>query len=65
MTLQLTVPDMACSACVKTITNAVKEIDATATVAADPKTKLVDIETQQSETAVKQAIVAAGYTIAQ
>lgn len=64
MTLQLTVPNMACSACVTTIANAVKEIDATATVEADPKTKLVNIETQQTETAIKGAIVAAGYTVA-
>ena len=64
MTLQLTVPNMACSACSETITQAVKAIDSTATVHADPKTKLVNIETQQSEAAVKAAIVAAGYTVA-
>ncbi|MBC7822612.1 MAG: heavy-metal-associated domain-containing protein [Candidatus Parcubacteria bacterium] len=64
MTLQLTVPNMACSACVTTITEAVKAIDTTAKVEADPKTKLVNIETQQSETAIKDAITAAGYTVA-
>jgi copper chaperone len=64
MTLQLTIPNMACSACVTTITKAVKAIDTSATVAADPKTKLVNIETQQSEIAIKDAIVAAGYTVA-
>jgi copper chaperone len=64
MTLQLTVPNMACSACATTITHAVKEIDPSATVEADLKTKLVKIETQQSETAVKAAITASGYTIA-
>lgn len=64
MTLQLTVPNMACSACGETITNAVKAVDSTATVQADPKTKLVNIETQQSETAIKQAITDAGYTVA-
>jgi copper chaperone CopZ len=36
----------------------------TATVEADPKTKQVKIETQQPETTVKNAIAAAGYTIA-
>ncbi len=64
MTLQLTVPNMACSACVTTITQAVNAIDTSATVEADPKTKLVNIETQQSETAIKAAITAAGYTVA-
>lgn len=64
MTLELTVPDMACSACSDTITQAVKEIDPTAAVQADTKTKLVKIDTQASETAIKQAIATAGYTIA-
>lgn len=64
MTLTFNVPDMACAACVTTIATAVTAIDATATVDADPKTKQVIIETQQSETAIKDSIVAAGYTVA-
>lgn len=64
MTLQLTVPNMACAACSETITNAIKAIDSTATVEAEPKTKQVNVETQASETAIKQAITAAGYTVA-
>ncbi|NJO66876.1 MAG: copper chaperone, partial [Leptolyngbyaceae cyanobacterium RM1_405_57] len=43
---------------------AIKAIDSTATVQADPKTKQVSVETQQSETAVKKAIADAGYTVA-
>jgi len=64
MTLQLTVPNMACSACSDTITNAIKSIDPNATVTTDPKTKLVNVETQASEDAVKQVISEAGYTVA-
>ena len=64
MTLAFKVPNMACSACATTIANAIAAIDSTATVAADPQTKHVTIETQLSEAAVKQAIVAAGYTVA-
>lgn len=63
MTLELKVSNMACSACANTITQAVIAIDPTAKVAADLKTKLVNIETQQSEVAVKAAIVSAGYTV--
>jgi copper chaperone len=63
MTLQLTVPNMACSACGDTITKAIQAIDSSATVQADPKTKQVNIETQASETAIKQAITDAGYTV--
>jgi copper chaperone len=61
MTLQLKVPDMACSACVETITKAVTAIDPVAQVDADLETKLVSVETQQSEAAVKSAIANAGY----
>ena len=55
---------MACSACVKTITQAIATLDPAAKVEADSKTKRVNIETQKSETEVKQAIAAAGYTVA-
>lgn len=64
MTLQVKVPNMACSACGNTITKAIKAVDATATVTADPKTKLVSIETEVSEAVVKQAISDAGYSVA-
>lgn len=65
MTLQLKVPNMACSACSETITKALKALDSGTTVTADLKTKLVTVETQQSEAAVKEAIAAAGYTVAE
>ncbi|BAT51267.1 Heavy metal transport/detoxification protein [Nostoc sp. NIES-3756] len=61
MTIQLTVPNMACSACANNITNAVKTVDADAIVQADPQTKLVNVETQASETSIKDALAAAGY----
>jgi copper chaperone len=64
MTLQLKVPNMACSACGDTITKAIKAVDGTATVTTDPKTKLVSIETEASEAVVKQAITDAGYSVA-
>ena len=64
MTIELTVPNLACSACVETVTNAVKAIDASAEVAADPKTKQVSVVTTMPEATVKEAIIAAGYTIA-
>ncbi|MCG6134132.1 MULTISPECIES: heavy-metal-associated domain-containing protein [unclassified Anabaena] len=63
MTLQLTVPNMACSACANNITNAVKTVDANANVQADPQTKLVSVDTQASETAIKDALAAAGYPV--
>ncbi|TFI55748.1 copper chaperone [Mastigocladus laminosus UU774] len=64
MTLQLTVPNMACSACSETITKAIQAVDSAAMVQTDPNTKLVTIETQASETEIKEAVTAAGYSVA-
>ena len=62
MALQLTVSNMACSAYADTITKAVQDVDPTAEVTADPKTKQVNIDTQTSEMTVREAIATAGYT---
>lgn len=64
MALQLKVPNIAYSACVDTVTKAVKGVDPTAQVEADPKTKLVSVETQQPEKTVREAIASAGYPVA-
>ena len=64
MQLDLTVPNLACSACVETVTQAVHGVDAAAQVTADPKTKQVSILSEASETALKDAITTAGYTVA-
>ncbi|MEA5531413.1 heavy-metal-associated domain-containing protein [Dolichospermum sp. UHCC 0684] len=61
MTITLTIPGMACSACASNITKAVKAVDANAIVEADPQTKFVNVDTQASETAIKEALTAAGY----
>jgi copper chaperone len=63
MTLQLTVPSMACAACAETITQAIQAVDASATVEADPQTKRVAVETTAAEGAVKSAVEAAGYPV--
>ncbi|HIK19441.1 MAG TPA: heavy-metal-associated domain-containing protein [Leptolyngbyaceae cyanobacterium M33_DOE_097] len=64
MTLQLTVPNMACSACSETIVKAIRAIDPAATIQADPKTKQVIVDTKAAAAAVTQAITDAGYTVA-
>lgn len=64
MTLQLTVPNMSCSVCASTITKALQAVDANASIQADPTTKLVSVETQASETVIKEALAAAGYPVA-
>ncbi|MGB5631814.1 MAG: heavy-metal-associated domain-containing protein [Waterburya sp.] len=62
MTIELKVPDMACSACAKTITEAIQNLDSQATVQADTKTKQVTIETQASASLIRKAIATAGYS---
>lgn len=64
MTIQLKVPKMACGACAETITKAILIVDPKASVKADPKTKQVTVETQASETCVKEAIASVGYPAA-
>ena len=63
MSMELKVPSMACSACSDTITKAIKTVDPNAVVQADPKTKLVNVETEKPETEIREAIAAAGYPV--
>lgn len=63
MILDFTVPNLACSACVDAVTKAVKTVDGEAEVSADPKTKAVSVVTSASEATIKEAIIAAGYTV--
>ncbi|AFY69282.1 heavy metal transport/detoxification protein [Thalassoporum mexicanum PCC 7367] len=63
MNLNLKVPDMACSACAETITNAIVAIDSSAQITADLTTKEVSIETQHPEADIRTAIISAGYTV--
>lgn len=62
MIIELKVPDMACDACAKTITQAVLALDSQALVKADSQTKGVTIDTSVSESSVKKAIAEAGYS---
>lgn len=64
MTIQLRVPGMACGGCGKTITKAIQSIDPQAEVQTDPKSKQVTVESNASESSVREAIAAAGYPAA-
>ena len=63
MTWKLTIPNMACSACVTNITNAVQSLDAQATLSADLVSKQVSIDSTQSKEAITQAITQSGYPV--
>ncbi len=61
MQVVLTVPKLACSACVDTITQAVRQRDPQAQVEADPKTKQVRITSEQPESVWRQVLAQVGY----
>jgi copper chaperone len=62
-TLSVTVPDMACTACVSTITEAVLAVDPSAEVKTDLGAKAVDITASVTAEALTEAIQQAGYTV--
>jgi copper chaperone len=63
MIWQLTIPNMACSACVTNITSAVQAVDAQAALSADLPSKVVSIDSQLSLAAIAEAITQAGYPV--
>ena len=62
--LQVTVPDMDCSSCVRAITAAVREVDPHATVAADLQSKKVVIGGDAEARQFIEAIRGAGFSVA-
>ncbi|XGB41362.1 MAG: heavy-metal-associated domain-containing protein [Nodosilinea sp. LVE1205-7] len=62
-TLRLIIPDMACGACVDTITKTLQDLDPIAKVATDLKTKQVEIQTTLEQTLIIEAIQKVGYTV--
>lgn len=63
MALKLQVPDITCSGCSETISEAIKTMEPDAKVEVDVEGKTVTVESAASEETIKQAITAAGYTI--
>jgi len=59
--IELTLPDMTCGHCVKTVTATVQKLDVQARVQIDLPTHKVQIETTQPAEAVKQALAEEGY----
>lgn len=59
--ISLTIPDMSCGHCVKTITNAIAELDAGATVSSDLQSRTVSVQSQLSDADIRNALTLAGY----
>jgi copper chaperone len=64
MTIQIQVPSIACEVCAQTITKAIKNKYSEAQVNVDVLNKIVTVDTDASETAIKETIQGAGHTIA-
>ncbi len=60
---QFHVSDIHCDGCIRSMTSAVQDLDANATLRADLDTKLVTIKTTASDAAVAEAIRDAGFTV--
>jgi copper chaperone len=61
MTIELTLPDMTCGHCVKTVTQVVQQLDPAARVQADLPHHKVTVETSASADSVKAALAEEGY----
>lgn len=64
MALHFTVPDMDCGGCVRSITEAIQQLDPSAQVEADLYSKDVSITGSADATAYSNAIEDAGFTVA-
>ncbi len=63
MALKLKIPNIKCSGCAETITEAITTMEPDAKVDVDVDAKTVTVESAASEETIKQSIVAAGYTV--
>ncbi len=61
--LQFKVPDMDCQGCVSSITEAIKRVDADASVYADLQSKLVVVGSDMQAHELAYAIEGAGFTV--
>lgn len=62
--VQFHVAGMTCGGCARSVTNAVKGVDAGAVVNVDLATKLVAVDSTAAAFAIVNAIKAAGYDVA-
>ena len=58
---QFTIPNMACGGCARSVTKALQGVDADTKVEADLAAHTICVESPASETALRDALTAAGY----
>jgi copper chaperone CopZ len=57
------IPEIHCDACIRSLTGAVRDLDAQATLLADLQTKQVTVATTASDAAVVAAFEDAGFSV--
>ena len=57
------VPDIHCAACIRSLTGAVRDLDAQATLQADLQTKQVIVQTAATDAEVTAAFEEAGFSV--
>lgn len=62
--MEFTLPTMTCGHCVRTVTEAVQQLDPNAKVTIDLPSHRLQVVSSESEEAVKAALEEAGYTAA-
>lgn len=59
--MQLHVPDMNCGGCARAVTAAIRQVDAGATVEADPPSRMVKVQTSAPVATIQKALAEAGF----
>jgi copper chaperone len=59
--MQFQIDNMTCGGCARAVTAAIRNLDPTATVRADPPARHVDVDTTRSEAEVRETLTAAGF----
>ena len=59
--MEFDIPDMSCGHCASAITQALKQLDASASISIDLPAKKVTVQTTEDRQAVADVLTAAGY----
>jgi copper chaperone len=59
--MQFHVDSMTCGGCARAVSAAIRALDPTAKVSADPATRTVQVDSSLSEPAIRAALAAAGF----
>lgn len=59
--MEFDIPDMSCGHCANAITQALKQLDASASISIDLPAKKVTVQTTEDRQAVADVLTAAGY----